>query len=98
MATRASLGAKAHEAMTKTNEIIEEHAPGHMGRMRPMTTTGGPPVRTQTADELARLMAYQAEQTLALAELVHGLATAERNRKRAAERERKARAREKQTA
>lgn len=98
MATRASLGAKAHEAMTKTNEIIEEHAPGHMGRMRPMTTTGGPPVRTQTADELLRIVAYQAEQNLALAEIVHDLAKAERNRKRAAERERKARAREKQTA
>ncbi len=98
MATRSSLGAKAHEAMTKTNEIIEEHAPGHMGRMRPLTTTGVPPVRTQTADELLRVLAYQAEQNLALAEIVHEIAKAERNRKRAAERERKAAAREKQPA
>ncbi len=55
-----------------------------------MTTTGGPPVRTQTADELLRIVAYQAEQNLALAELVHDLAKTERDRKRAAERERKA--------
>jgi hypothetical protein len=93
MATRASLGAKIHEAMTRTNEIIEEHAPGHMGRMRPLTTTGTPPVRTTNADEITRVVAYQAEQNLALAEIVHEIAKAERNRKRAAERERKAAAR-----
>ncbi len=93
MATRSSLGAKAHEAMTRTNEIIAEHASAHHDRMRPLTTTGTPPVRTTNADEITRLMAYQAEQNLALAEIVHELAKAERNRKRAAERERKQAAR-----
>ncbi len=98
MATKASLGAKAQELMDRTNAIIEEHAPGHMGRMRPLTVTGAPPVRTNNPEELTRVMVYQAEQTLALAELVHGLKTAERNSQRAAERERKARARKDEAA
>lgn len=95
MATRASLGVHIHEAFTQINDLLEEHSPGHMERIRALTVTGSPPVRTGTADELARIVAYQSEQNKALAELVAGLLTREKNRERAAARERQRKHREK---
>ncbi len=76
MATTASLGAQASEAMRHVNEVIEAHAPGHMEKMRLLTTTGTPPVRTGTADELMRVLAYQSEQIASLVDLVDGLVKA----------------------
>lgn len=90
MATRASLGAKIHEAMTRTNSLIAEFNPEHMAKMRPLTITGEPPTRTTNSEEITRLVAYMSEQNLALAELVHDLAKAERSRERKAARERQA--------
>jgi hypothetical protein len=60
--------------MTHTNAVIEQHAPGHAEKMRLLTTTGSPPVRTGTADELMRVLCYQAEVIASLADLVDGLA------------------------
>ncbi len=74
MATRASLGAQASEAMRHTNAVIEQHSPGHAEKMRLLTTTGSPPVRTGTADELMRIVAYQSEVIASLTDLVDGLA------------------------
>ncbi len=74
MATRASLGAQASEAMRHTNAVIEQHSPGHAEKMRVLTTTGSPPVRTTNADEIARILCYQSEQIASLADLVDGLA------------------------
>ncbi len=73
MATAASLGARAHDAMTHTNAVIETHLPGHAEKMRMLTTTGTPPVRTGTADENMRVLAYQAEVIASLVDLVDGL-------------------------
>jgi hypothetical protein len=60
--------------MRHTNAVIEQHSPGHAEKMRLLTTTGSPPVRTQTADELMRIVAYQSEVIASLADLVDGLA------------------------
>ncbi len=74
MATRSSLGAQAGEAMKHSNEILERHSPGHMDKMRLLTTTGSPPVKTGNADELMRILCYQSEQIASLVDLVDGLA------------------------
>jgi len=60
--------------MKHSNEILEQHSPGHMEKMRLLTTTGTPPVRTGTADELMRVLCYQAEVIASLVDLVDGLA------------------------
>ena len=73
MATRSSLGAQAGEAMKHSNEILERHLPGHSEKMRLLTTTGSPPVRTETGDEIARILCYQSEVIASLVDLVDGL-------------------------
>ncbi len=74
MATRGTLGAHAELAMRRTDEVIEEHSPGHAARIRNLTVTGTPPVRTHTADDLMRILAYQSEQMKGLADIVDRLA------------------------
>ena len=74
MATRQSLGARAQLAMEHVNEVIEAHAPGHVEKMRALTVTGTPPVRTTNPEEITRVMVYQAEQMASLADLVDRLA------------------------
>jgi hypothetical protein len=81
MATTASLGAQAHEAMKHSNEILEEHLPGHAAKMRLLTVTGSPPVKTGNADELMRILCYQSEQIASLVDLVDGLVKAGASKK-----------------
>jgi hypothetical protein len=56
--------------MRHVNEVIEQHSPGHQEKMRLLTVTGSPPVRTGTTDELMRVLAYQSELLVGLADLV----------------------------